>query len=59
MTTNYFYQTAIYYTKWPQNIPNGHKTYQHFPFTGPPKFTQIGIFALKINHLATLSGTLM
>jgi hypothetical protein len=26
------------------NIPNGHKTYQHFPFHGPLKFTQIAIF---------------
>jgi hypothetical protein len=28
--------------------------YQNFPFQGPPKYTQIGIFGLKINHLATL-----
>jgi hypothetical protein len=50
------------YTKWPQNIctkwslniPNDHKLYQHFPFLGPPKFTQIGILGLKTNHLATL-----
>jgi hypothetical protein len=35
-------------------ILNGHKIYQHFPFQGPPKFTKIGIFGLKINHLATL-----
>jgi hypothetical protein len=48
------YQTAIKYTKWPQNIPNGHKIYQHFLFQGRPKFTQIGIFGLKRNHLATL-----
>jgi hypothetical protein len=41
------YQTSIKYT-------NGHKIYQHFLFQGPPKFTQIGIFGLKINHLATL-----
>jgi hypothetical protein len=31
--------------------------YQHFPFQGPPKFTQIGIFGLKTNHLATLLGS--
>jgi hypothetical protein len=37
-----------------QNIANGHKIYQKFPFQGPLKFTQIGIFGLKINHLATL-----
>jgi hypothetical protein len=28
--------------------------YQRFPFQGPPKFIHIGIFGLKINHLATL-----
>jgi hypothetical protein len=28
-----------------------------FPFQGPPKFTRIRIFGLKINHLATLFGT--
>jgi hypothetical protein len=27
---------------------------QHLPLQGPPKFTQIGIFGLKIYHLATL-----
>jgi hypothetical protein len=27
--------------------------YQYFPIQGPPKFTQIGIFGLKRNHLAT------
>jgi hypothetical protein len=26
--------------------------YQHFPFQGSPKYIQIGIFGLKINHLA-------
>jgi hypothetical protein len=30
--------------------------YEHFPFSDPPKFTQIGIFGLKTNHLATLQG---
>jgi hypothetical protein len=28
--------------------------YQHFPFQCPPKFSQIKIFDLKINHPATL-----
>jgi hypothetical protein len=42
------------YTKWTKNIANGHKIYQHFPFQGPPKFTQIWFFGLKTNHLATL-----
>jgi hypothetical protein len=27
--------------------------YQHLPSQDRPKFTQIGIFGLKINHLAT------
>jgi hypothetical protein len=30
---------------------------QHFPIKSPQKFTQIGIFGLKINHLATLLKT--
>jgi hypothetical protein len=41
------YQTVL-------NISKGHKIYQHFPFQGPPNCTQIGIFGMKINHLATL-----
>jgi hypothetical protein len=35
---------TIYYAKWPENSPNGHKIYQHLPLPDPPKFTQIGIF---------------
>jgi hypothetical protein len=38
---------AVNYSKWP-------KIYQHFRFQGPPNCTQIGIFGLKTNHLATL-----
>jgi hypothetical protein len=38
------YQTAINYTKWRYNIPKGHKIYQHLPFKGSPKFTQIWDF---------------
>jgi hypothetical protein len=38
-------------------LPNGHKMYKisviYIP-NGPQKFTQIGIFGLKIYHLATL-----
>jgi hypothetical protein len=46
---------ALKYTKWLKNIPNDHKIYyQHFFIQGPTKFTQIGIFGLKTNHLATL-----
>jgi hypothetical protein len=44
------------------NVPNGHKISQmavkyiniYQSTSGPPKFTHIGIFGLKINHLATL-----
>jgi hypothetical protein len=32
--------------------------YQNLPSQEPPKFTQIGMFGLKINHLATLVQTL-
>jgi hypothetical protein len=51
----------------PENLPNGHKKDkmaqnrqndrkidQHLPLHEPPKFTQIGIFGLKLCHLATL-----
>jgi hypothetical protein len=48
------------YTKKPLNMPNGYKIdqkghtiYQHLSSQDPPKFTQIGILGLKINHLAT------
>jgi hypothetical protein len=34
-------------------MPDRHKIYQHLPSQHPPKFTQIGIFGLKTNHLAT------
>jgi hypothetical protein len=52
--TDKIYQSAINFTKWPENSPNGHKVYQRLPSQDHPKFTQIGIFGLKINHLATL-----
>jgi hypothetical protein len=54
------YQITTTCTKWPLNIPNAvnnikdHKIYQHFPLYGSRKFTQIGIFGLKTNRLATL-----
>jgi hypothetical protein len=47
-------KSAIKYTKRPENWPNDHKIYQHLPLQDPPRFTQIGIFALKISHLAKL-----
>jgi hypothetical protein len=42
MTTNYVYQMAIKYKKWPQTTTNGHKMYKHFPFKGPPKTPKLG-----------------
>jgi hypothetical protein len=39
---------AIKYTKRAVRYSKGHKIYQHFPLLVPPKFTQIGIFGLKI-----------
>jgi hypothetical protein len=71
ITIAYVYQMATKYTKWPQNIPNGHKIYQmatkytkwpynittYFIARPSKKFTQIGIFGLKICHLATLIDT--
>jgi hypothetical protein len=45
---------AIKCNKRPKYIPNGRRICQPFPFQGPPKFTQIVIFVLKIYHLATL-----
>jgi hypothetical protein len=48
------YQMAINFFQWPNNRPNLHKIYPHFQLEYPPKFTQIGIFGLKTNHLASL-----
>jgi hypothetical protein len=45
-------QMAAKYTKCTQNLPNDHTTYQHLSLQDHPKFTQIGIFGLKIFHLA-------
>jgi hypothetical protein len=45
---------GLNYTKRPLIIQKGRKIYQHFPFQGSPNYTQIGMFGLKINHLATL-----
>jgi hypothetical protein len=40
-------------------FPNGHKIKQPVPFQSLPNFTQIEIFGLKINHLATLLHNLI
>jgi hypothetical protein len=42
------------YTKSPENRPNVYTMYNNLPLQDPPKRTQIGIFGLKIYHLATL-----
>jgi hypothetical protein len=48
------HQMSIKYNKRPQNGPSVHKIYHPLPLQDPPKFTQIWIFGLKANHLATL-----
>jgi hypothetical protein len=45
---------GIKYSKWSLNRPNDRcKIYQHLPLQDRPKFTQTGIFGLKLFHLAT------
>jgi hypothetical protein len=41
------YQMAVIHPEWPLNEPT-------FSIARPSKITQIGIFVLKIYHLATL-----
>jgi hypothetical protein len=48
-------QMIAEYTKWPHNISNVSKIYQHFPFQGPTKFTQTGIY-IKSGSPAWLAG---
>jgi hypothetical protein len=48
------YEMATSYSKWLSNIPNGRNIHQNFPFQGPPKYYQTGIFGSKVYHLATL-----
>jgi hypothetical protein len=47
------YQNGKKFTKLQRTIPNVHKIYQHLPLQDPPNFTQIWLFGLKTNHLAT------
>jgi hypothetical protein len=58
------YQIATKLPNGNKNVPRGRNIFQTdieythlFPLKDPPKFTQIGIFGLKINHLATLICT--
>jgi hypothetical protein len=39
------------------SVPNGNIIYQPFPFQGPPKFTQFGIFGLKIYSIWQPDGS--
>jgi hypothetical protein len=55
------YQMNTKYTEWSQNIPNIHKVFQmaiqyinNFQSEALKFFSQIRIFGLKTNHLATL-----
>jgi capsular polysaccharide biosynthesis protein len=48
------YQMAIHLYNLAVNRQHDHKKYQHLPLQDLLKFTQIGIFGLKIYHLATL-----
>jgi hypothetical protein len=52
--TGKIYQTTVKFATLLQNMPNGHKICRHLPLQDPPKFTQFGIFGLKVCHLATL-----
>jgi hypothetical protein len=48
------YLMVTKYTEWTLNRPNKHKIYKHCPLQDLQKFTQTGIFVLKMYHLATL-----
>jgi hypothetical protein len=52
------YQVSIKYNKKLKNGPSVQKINQHLPVQDHTKFTQIWIFGLKTNHLATLVGKL-
>jgi hypothetical protein len=55
--TGKIYQMTSKHTTWPYNRPNGLKIHQYLLLQDDPKFTEIGIFGLKIYHLATLINT--
>jgi hypothetical protein len=50
------YHVTTRYVKWPQNVTNDLKICHHFRVQDPLNFIQIGIFGMKIYHLATLVG---
>jgi hypothetical protein len=47
----------VEYQMYTKCIPKVSKIYQHLPLRDPPKITQIWIFGLKIEHLATLAAS--
>jgi hypothetical protein len=49
---------AMKYPNWLKYFPNGQKIYQHLSLQDTPRFTKIGIFGLKIYHLATVVITI-
>jgi hypothetical protein len=51
------YQMSTRCAKWPLHRLNDHKLDKYLPLQDPPKFTQIVIFGLKTNHLATRLST--
>jgi hypothetical protein len=42
------YQMIREYTKGLKMLPNGNKIHHHFPFQGPLKCTQVGIFGMEL-----------
>jgi hypothetical protein len=56
------YQNTTKYLQWSHNIPkahkipipNGHNIYQNVQWQGVQKYVYIGIFGMKLCHLATL-----
>jgi hypothetical protein len=51
-TLSLIYKMAQKYTGMSVIYSKGHRICQPFPFQGHPKFIHIGIFGLKIYHLA-------
>jgi hypothetical protein len=50
------YQMAIKCTKMVIEIPNGHELHQNFTSQGLTKYTKVGIFGMKLYHLANLAN---
>jgi hypothetical protein len=50
--------TLYHLSKVAVNYSKYFKIYQHYPFQGAPKYTQLCIFGMKMHHLPTLGSTL-